>query len=234
MIRDEEGQLTNYKSGDRFLFVEPFEPPLPKQQKIGTFHCTVLYHGKTFTCHSCGECGHKAGDSKCKAKPKKTIYAFKGYTHPLSNHFPCNLKLYGKDFKSVEHVLYWRMALELGNDELAKEIHNARHAGEAKRLGKNIADEETRWNCEEKNVDFMNNLLEAKAEQCPEFRQCLLESATKILAEANPSKFWATGMSAYLTEHTDPDFCPGHNQLGTLLMNLATHLLKNSSDNMQP
>ena len=171
---------------------------------------------------------------KCKAKPKKTIYAFKGYTHPLSNHFPCSLKLYGKDFKSVEHVLYWRMALELGNDELAKEIHKARHAGEAKRIGKNIADEETRWNWEEKNVDFMNNLLEAKAEQCPEFRQCLIENATKILAEANPCKFWATGMSTYLTEHTDPDFWPGRNQLGTLLMNLATHLCKNSSDNMQP
>ena len=80
----------------------------------------------------------------------------------------------------------------------------------------------------------MNNLLEAKAEQCPEFRQCLLENATKILAEANRSKFWATGMSTYLTEHTDPDFWPGRNQLGALLMNLATHLLKNSSDNMQP
>ena len=40
-------------------------------------------------------------------------------------------------------MLYWRMALGLRNDELAKEIHKARHAGEAKRLGKNIADEET-------------------------------------------------------------------------------------------
>ena len=58
------------------------------------------------------------------------------------------------------------MALELGKDELAKEIHGA---GEPKRLGKNIADEETRWDWEEKNVAFMNNLLEAKAEQCPEF-----------------------------------------------------------------
>ena len=163
LIRDEEGQLTTYKSGDRFVFVEPFDPPLPRQQKIGTFHCTVLYHGKMMSCRSCGECGHKVGDSKCKAKPKKTILAFKGYTHPLSNHFPCKLKLFGKDFKSVEHIRYWRMALELGKDELAKEIHGARHAGEAKRLGKNIADEETRWDWEEKNVAFMSKPLRSKS-----------------------------------------------------------------------
>ena len=28
-IRNEQGQLTNYKSGDRYVYVEPFNPPLP-------------------------------------------------------------------------------------------------------------------------------------------------------------------------------------------------------------
>ena len=61
------------------------------------------------------------------------------------------------------------MAVEFGNMELAEDIHGCRHAGEAKQLGKTTADEDKRWEWEEKNFDFMKVLLHAKAEQCSEF-----------------------------------------------------------------
>ena len=232
MIRDEGGLLTSYKSEDRYVYVNPFEPPLPKQQDIGIFKCLVLHHGKMFQCKACGEYGHKVGEEQCKARPKVSIVAFKGYTHPLSNHFPCNISLFGKTFKSTEHIFFWRMAMEMGKKDLADEIYAARHAGEAKRLGKTIAPDDIRWEWEEKNVDLMKSLLEAKAKQCTEFKSCLLENSGKVFAEATPSKLWATGMSPFLTENTAPEFWLGRNLLGALLGELAAQLSSNGPEHM--
>ena len=106
-IRNEDGELTTYKSGDRYVFVEPFETPLPRQQEIGIFQCLVLHHGKNGPpCRSCGVQGHKPGEDACKAKPKDKILAFKGYQHPLSNHYPSKLSVYDMDFKSLEAAFF--------------------------------------------------------------------------------------------------------------------------------
>ena len=145
LIRDESGHLTTFKSGDRYVYVEPFNPLLPKQQNIGIFQCLVLYHGKMAQCRACGEARHNIGDERCKAKPKGKILAFRGYTHPLSNHYPCKIKIFNKTFKRIEHIFFWRMAVEFGKMELAQEICGCRHAGEAKWLGKTIVDDDKRW-----------------------------------------------------------------------------------------
>ena len=105
-IRDDNGQLTSYKSGDRFVYVAPYDTPLPKQQDIGQFKCLLIHHGKDIKCKACDVLGHRIGADVCKAKPKDSIYAFKGYHHPLSNHFPCKLAIYGKAFKSAEHEVF--------------------------------------------------------------------------------------------------------------------------------
>ena len=222
-IRDEYGQLTTYKSGDRFVYVEPFDPPLPKQQQIGIFRCLLLHHGKETPCKACGLAGHRLGDEACQAKPTEDIVAFRGYEHPLSNHFPCQLKVYGKVFRSVEHAYFWRMATELSKPELAEQIRLAKHAGVAKRLSKNIEDT-VRWKWEENNLDIMEHLLTTKADQCEQFQQCLIENQGKILAEATPSKLWGTGVSAFVTQQTSPNYWPGRNMLGAILMELSNQL----------
>ncbi len=233
-IRDESGNLTTYKSGDRFVYVEPFDPPLPKQQDIGIFKCLILHHGKMTSCLACGTAGHKIGDINCKAKPKTNILAFKGYLHPLSNHYPCDLDVFGKRFKSIEHAYFWRMSMEKNNKDLAEKIQKSRHAGEAKRLSKEIANDATRWEWEENNVDIMKTLLNVKAEQCSEFKNCLLENRNKVLAEATPSKFWATGLSPYASANTDPEYWPGRNTLGALMMEIAEQLTSCHQADRQP
>ena len=91
-MRMVSSQLTNQVT---YIFVEPFETPLPRQQEIGIFQCLVLHHGLNGpSCRSRGVQGHKPGDDACKAKPKDKILAFKGYQHPLSNHYPCKLSVY--------------------------------------------------------------------------------------------------------------------------------------------
>ena len=225
LIRDQNGQLTTYKSGDRFVYIKPFDAPLPKKQKVGNFPCTVIYHGKDATCKACNEKGHKVGDPHCKAKPIEDILAFRSYEHCLSNHFPCHLHVFGEDFASVEHAYFWHMAKEFCKDDLAKEIKNSKHAGQAKRLSKQIADDEGRWEWERDHIDVMKTLLAAKADQCIQFHDCLIEHKEKLLAEANPGTFWASGLSSYVTEHCSPQFWPGQNMLGVLLTELTQTLL---------
>ena len=225
-IRNEDGGLTTYKSGDRYVFVEPFETPLPKQQTIGIFHCLVLHHGKNGPpCKSCGVEGHRPGDNTCKAKPKEQILAFKGYEHPLSNHYPCKLSVYGLEFKSVEHAFFYRMATDFDMGQLADDIRKAKHAGIVKRLSKNIAGDDKRWKWEEENKDVMVHLLNAKLEQCPEFRQCLIDSAGLVIAEATPSRIWGTGLSPYVTKHTSAEYWLGRNLLGAILTEMSQQLV---------
>ena len=228
-IRDAGGQLTDYKSGDRYVYVQPYDQPLPKQQEVGIFKCILIHHGKDTECKACKMLGHKIGADTCRAKPTDKILAFKGYQHPLSNHFPCELKVYGKTFSSVEHAFFWYMAVEMGQERLADKIRTAKHAGEAKRFSKDIAEDTERWNWEERNFDVMQYLLEEKAQQCPRFRQCLVENKDYILAEATPSKLWATGLSSFVTEHTAPAFWPGKNLLGSMLTEMAQQLSSRSS-----
>ena len=144
MIRDSDGHLTSYKSGDRFVYVKPFSPPLLRKQQIGFLSCTVIHHGKDVPCTICGEAGHKVGEEGCKAAPTKEIVSFRGFRHPLSNHFPCDIHVWDKVFKSLEHAYLWWMATELGKSELATQILNSEHAGEAKRMSKLIEEDEVR------------------------------------------------------------------------------------------
>ena len=225
-IRNEDGELTTYKSGDRYVFVEPFETPLPRQQEIGIFQCLVLHHGKNGPpCRSCGVQGHKPGEDACKAKPKDKILAFKGYQHPLSNHYPSKLSVYDMDFKSLEAAFFYRMATEFDKTQLAEAIKGAKHAGIVKRLSKDIAEDEDRWKWEEDNTQVMVHLLNAKLDQCPEFRQCLIDNAGLVFAEATPSKIWGTGLSPYITECTSAEYWLGRNLLGALLTEMSQQLV---------
>ena len=226
LIRDQDGHLTEYKSGDRYVFVKPFSPPLPRKQTVGNFSCVVIHHGRDLKCKACDEQGHKVGDAQCKAKPTEEILAFRSYQHCLSNHFACQLRVFDEQFPSLEHAYFWYMANEFGNHDLAVRIKNSEHAGVAKRLSKQIASDEERWEWEKDNVAIMKKLLEVKAQQCLLFHDCLIENKDKLLVEATPSKFWASGLSQFVTEHCSASYWPGQNMLGVLLMEITQSLLQ--------
>ena len=228
-IRDLGGGLTEFKNGDRYVYVKPFQPPIPQKQTVASFPCFVIHHGKTTKCVSCKTYGHKVGDDLCPAKPSEVIYAFKGFRHPLSNHFPCKLSVYESEFRSLEHAFFWRMASELGKPDLAERIRNCDHAGKVKKMSTEIAEDEERWRWEKANPDVMSYLLEAKAKQCDIFKNCLLENKDKVLAEATKSVIWGTGLSPYVTTHTAPNYWPGKNWLGGMLTELTQKLLQQNA-----
>ena len=228
LMRDEHGGLTSIKNGDRFVYCKPFTPSLPRQQKICGFPCLILHHGKSSNeCKSCNTQGHHAGDERCSARAEKgTIYGFSGYQHPLSNHFMTPIRAFNEEepFKSIEHVLFWKMSTDFGLVDLSEKIRNAAHARVVKSLSKDIEDTE-RVSWEEHNMDIIKDLLIEKAKSCQRFKVCLLENKEKILAESTHNKRWGTGFSKWLTECTKPSFWPGNNILGVMLMEITNHIL---------
>ncbi|KAL8567158.1 hypothetical protein ACOMHN_033060 [Nucella lapillus] len=92
--RDKDGQLTRWKTGRRFLYIDvPTKEPLPKSVEIGPFKA-ALYHKEQKTvksdiecrkcfqkghvnalcpnpikCRQCFKEGHRAGDSVCSLAP---------------------------------------------------------------------------------------------------------------------------------------------------------------------
>jgi hypothetical protein len=64
----------------------------------------------------------------------------------------------------------------------------------------------------------MNRLIEKKIDNCPDFKEALLETGDAILAECTYDTFWASGLNAEMTSCTRPSDFPGKNQLGIILM----------------
>ena len=219
-IRDNDGQLTSFKNGDRFVFIKSVDFDIPRKQMLDTFPCLIYHHGRTTPCSACGSSGHKPGDDLCKVKPTEEILVFKTYQHPLSIAFPFEFIYTRKTFRSVEAAFLWTMAVEFGKRQLADEIHKSAHAGIARRLSKTIADDEQRLEWEMKNVKVMQKLLSIKYYVCDAFRECLQENSHKVFAYVNQGTYWSTGLSAYLTERTSPSHWPGNNMLGALLAEL--------------
>ena len=228
-MRNEDGSLTSYRNGDRYLYCNPLPQSIPRQQRVCGFYCTVYHHGRDNgrECKSCTLVGHKPGDPSCPALPEAdSILAFSGYQHVLSNHYMTPICAFGmvEPFKSVEHAFFFKMATDMGYKDLADRIMNAEHAGVVKRLSKDMAEDDRRtW--EESNISAMKQLLTEKARTCEHFKQCLIMSKDKVLAEATGNKRWGTGLNAWITERTKPNRWPGSNLMGVLLMDLTEELM---------
>ncbi len=219
--RDKEGNITGYRNGDRFAYIEPVESPIKRNVQIGDHVATIIHHGKdNRPCRACNQVGHKFGSENCPAIPKSPIYAFKSFEHPLSNHYPCKLLMFQEEFKSYEHALFWKMATDLNKPHLATRIKDSVHAGVAKTLS-NEMEEEAQQKWEDSNDTLIRNMLYEKFKQVQAFRQCLIDNRDKQFAEAGRNLRWATGLSPYVSEKTAPEFWPGLNYLGALLTEMA-------------
>lgn len=227
--RDEFGNITDFKNGDRFVYVEPFDPPIKRNQQVGGHPAIVIHHGKdNRPCLACNKIGHKIGSAQCPALPTDEdpgIYAFRSYENPLSNHFPCSLILFDDPdpFKSVEHAFFWKMCIDLKLPRCAEEIKQSKHAGEAKRLSKRVPDT-TRYQWESENDRLLEDILYEKGKQCEPFLQVLNDNREKVFAEATNSPRYGTGLNIRATQLTKPEYWPGMNKLGAMITDMASDL----------
>ena len=246
--RNEQNELTDWLNGDRFVFVEKFDDPLPRKTWINDSsvrifhrdqpstkaHCTKCHqegHYKSqctdeYRCIVCKESGHMPGDERCTGTAKqnhKQVTAFAGRFDPLSNFYPCEVRIFGMKYRSSEHAYQYAKAIQIGKDKVANRILEATSAYQAKTEASYLP-YNPHWITQKEKV--MQNILHAKAKSCPEFREALLDSQN-VLAEAVPGElFWATGLNKEATLCVKKASWPGQNKMGKLLAKLKEELLE--------
>ncbi|KAK3091073.1 hypothetical protein FSP39_016955, partial [Pinctada imbricata] len=135
-----------------------------------------------------------------------------GHLDPLSNFYSMTLYWNKHRFHSVEQAFQYEKALRHGEKSLASKIDQSRHAGIAKKLGRQVK-LDPRWDMEKERL--MYNLLRTKSRQCGEFREKLIESGENQLLENKPDPFWGIGKDG-----------KGMNVLGKMMVELRSELLQ--------
>ena len=145
--RDPEGDITPFLNGDRFAYAKaPIQPVLDRFGSIAGTPCRIFHASQQNTCKICNTVGHKALDPACPALvcPNQEIVTVVSFRHPLSNMYMGEQLVYNDvEYKSVEHAYQALKAQNAGLGDLAKEIADAKHAGLAKSLSKEIPNSET-------------------------------------------------------------------------------------------
>ena len=253
-------RMTNVLNGNRFLYIDPLPQgkSLPRIATCAKLKCRIYHQNQVqsdpnLKCYNCWETGHRKqqcknekvcrvcrepghapGSTDCKhyvdTPEVGEIVVFQGKSNPLSNFYPCDLKVFGEHHKSAEHAYQLTKAIRAGNLDAAKKVREAATAFDAKQIGHKITDPQD-WSKEKEIV--MEEIVSSKAEQIPEVKIKLENSNNRtIFAEGTYDVFWGTGLDIEATLHTDSRKWPGENRLGKIYKKLSSKYarkLRNSS-----
>lgn len=109
---------------------------------------------------------------------------FYSYKNEFSNHFPCSITIGATKYTSTEQFLFSEKAKHMGDDDLYKQIMNARTASEARTLGKRGWDERVYGIWHDFAKEKLYEANKEKYKQNTQLRHCLFRTAPKTLVEA--------------------------------------------------
>ena len=218
-LRDGQNKLTKFYSGDRFIYVKGnMSQTLHSTALINYCTCRVFHKSQDVGCSRCRRTGHTALEiDTCPAYVVESdIVAIRSPKHVLSNFYTCTVKMFNQEFTSSEQAYQWRFAKYVELDDIAAEIMASRTPAEAKDIASRIPRHLHRdWHSFKHCV--MREVLHAKADSCPRFKQELIQTGDRKLVEATRDLFWASGLSPKESASTQPGYYPGLNQLGRVL-----------------
>jgi ribA/ribD-fused uncharacterized protein len=146
----------------------------------------------------------------------------------LSQWWPAEFVIDGVTYRTAEHWMMAAKARLFGDEAMTSRIIAARHPGEAKRLGKDVAgfDDDT-WVRHRFDIVVAGNA--AKFGQNPALRAYLLATGGRILVEASPvDRVWGIGIAAGDERAVRPTQWRGLNLLGFALMRVRAHLAQST------
>lgn len=158
-------------------------------------------------------------------KKTDTCLAFFSSLCPLSNFFDCSLSIDGELFHSVEQYYQLSKARIAGDEQTAARIQQAITPLQCKQSGDRIKLGTKQKTWEQNCIAVMQKGLQHKLMQNKTFKDFLLQTGDRQLAEANGNDtFWGTGIALNKEGATDPNKWKGQNRLGKLLEDLRTTL----------
>ena len=234
-IRDISGDLTPFYSGDRFIYIRGgCRRVLPSFADIGSHRCRIFHSSQKQACRRCLNVGHGMHDhDKCMAYYEhENMITIRSPNNVLCNYYSCPVKIYNCTFQSSEHAYQWRFCTYIHREDLAEEILGAPSPAKAKEIASRVPNH-LRGNWGDHKLDAMRDILAAKVQSCPDFRQALIDSGTKNLVEAVKSdRFWSCGLNPSEAATTKRLYHPGQNQLGRLLEAIRTEIKKNINNEL--
>lgn len=249
LLRDRDGQLTKYTNGDRFVFAdrnETIQNPLPRCILIGSFVARVIHEGQILNqpcsrclesdhptwrcknqeiCATCKEPGHIAGSTECTYfTENNNAYTFGGRRDPLglSNFERCDFEYKNQKYICREIAYQHQKALLSGQLDLAEKIFDCGSPQEAKSLSRCLINDNQSNDTSEL---LMTTICLEAAKQDRRYRENILKTEDRIIVEAIPGQFvWSSGVTHAQTRRIQPDFFPGKNRMGNILMNIRKTL----------
>ncbi len=162
--------------------------------------------------------------------PVQRAECFKGSGCVMSNMYPCEFPHGNFIVKSSEHAYQYDKAIALNKPDVAQAILDTDDGFAAKRL----ADEKfnnrndkallKQWRLRQ-GVISLENILRSKFEYVEEFKEALIASEGKFLIEATNDMYWGVGFLEDIAATCRPEYWPGKNKMGMLLMNLRDRYL---------
>jgi len=169
-------------------------------------------------CVVCDQNGHTAGSAQCEHFVEANQTDVLPHKHILNPAYSQTMRADGIAFPSIEQAFLYRMALDLGSQDLADEIRLARHAGIARTLCDPIPVEDRMAWYNRYGLEIMAYLLELKCDQSKQFTEALLNSGHSNIAIPSRDTWWGTGLSIYASSHILSDHWPGLNVVGAVMM----------------
>ena len=238
------GKMTNVLNGNRFVYIEDIQNPLPRFSYCAGLKCKILHRGQDFekptiTCTNCWESGHSfhncVNTSKCAACKQpghepgsencphfvedSNVEAFNGEKNVLSNFYPCDLSINGENFRSAEQAYQVIKAVRCGDLVAAEKLREAKTALECKLIGNSVS-ETHQWHIDKEKT--MEKIVDQKIEQVNKLKKLLTESTPEtVYAHSVYDMFWGSGLDAEKTKSTKTDAWPGKNVMGKIMQRCA-------------
>ena len=167
-----------------------------------------------------------------RLKPETTIVYFWGHTpNPekmtaacLSQWYDCHFEVDGVQYHTTEQYMMASKARLFKDDEVCREIMNANHPHDYKKLGRMVHGFESEpWDSRKSEIVVEGN--KAKFSQNPDLKDFLLSTGDAILVEASPyDKIWGIGLDRETAMKVTVDQWQGENLLGCALMEVRDWL----------
>ncbi|MDX8350157.1 NADAR family protein [Cognatiyoonia sp. IB215446] len=153
--------------------------------------------------------------------PNKYHFFWSG---PFSQWQKGNFEIEGVEFVTAEQAMMHHKALLFGDHETAQKILATHDAGTQKALGRQVRNfVESTWDLHK--VDIVKRANHAKFSQNKGLRRKLFQTGNKVLVEASPmDTIWGIGLDEVKAREIAPEYWPGQNLLGNVLMEVRQEL----------
>ena len=121
---------TKFLSRYRFGYVKgKFSPALHSFANINSGKCRIFHESQKNACMRCRQLNHSTTETEqCEAYSNdQNVLIGKLPKYPMSNYFPCHIKMHNIDFPSSEHAYQWRGLRYIDKTDLADEVLKAPH-----------------------------------------------------------------------------------------------------------